>query len=218
MKLDLSDITLLVLHMAETPYPIEGIEQCLKYANFGEVCILTSDKNFTHTLIKNKNIPAIKTMEEYSLFFIRDLWRYFDTDFCMTAHPDGFIINPKSWTDDFLNYDYIGAPWKFYGGRFRDNLGQPAIGNGGFSLRSKKICKYISDNYFIINDNEDKYYSNCLECKKPNNIKYPPVNLALQFSQESLLDKNITPFGFHNFKTPGCEAGIYWYNEWKKSR
>jgi hypothetical protein len=215
MKLNLKNITLFVLHFYDKPYPTFGLEECLKYADFGEVLILTNNESFSHVNIKCKHISPIKTMEEYSLFFIRDLWRYFDTDYCMTAHPDGFIINPESWTNEFLNYDYIGAPWKFNGGRFRDNLNQPGIGNGGFSLRSKNICKYVSENYFIISDNEDKYYSNVIECHKPNYIKYPPVKLALQFSQESLFDQNIRPFGFHNFKTPGCEGGIYWYNEWK---
>lgn len=218
MKLKLKDITLLVLHLSGKPYPIEGLEQCLKYADFGEVCLLTNDEYFTHSIIKNKHIPSIKTMDEYSLFFIRELWKCFDTKFCMTAHHDGFIINPESWTDKFLNYDYIGAPWKFYGPRFQDILSQPGIGNGGFTLRSKKICKYVSENYFIINDNEDKYYSNVIDCHKPDYIKYPSVKLALQFSQESLFDPNIRPFGFHNFKTPGCEGGIYWYNDWLKKQ
>lgn len=218
MKLNLKDITLTVLHIYERPYPIEGLLECMKYADFGEVCILTNDVQFNHPEINKKLIPAIRTMDEYSLFFIRDLWRYFDTPFIMTTHHDGFIINPESWTDEFLKYDYIGAPWKFYGNRFRDKSGSPAIGNGGFSLRSKDICKYVSSNYYMINDNEDKYYSNCLDCPKPSSIKYPSVQLALQFSQESLFDKNIRPLGFHNFKTPGCEAGIYWYNEWKNKQ
>lgn len=215
MKLKLKNVTLLVLHISGKPFPIEGLEKCAKYAEFGDILILTDDTSFKHEFINVRKIPSIRTMEEYSMFFIRQLWNCFDTDFCLTTHDDGFIINPESWTDEFLNYDYIGAPWKFHGGRFRDSMNRPGIGNGGFSLRSKEICKYVSKNYFIINDNEDKYYSNVIECHKPASIKYPSVDLALQFSQETLFDQNIRPFGFHNFKTPGCEAGIYWYNEWK---
>ena len=213
--INLQNVTALVLHIHGKPYPIEGLEESIKYVNFKEVLLLTDDLEFKHEIIKLRKICRINTSEEYSMFFIRELWRCFDTEFCLTIHPDGFVINPESWTDKFLNYDYIGAPWKFYGGRFRDSLNQPGIGNGGFSLRSKKICKYVSDTYFLINDNEDKYYSNVIECAKPANLKYPSVNLALQFSQETLLNKDITPFGFHNFKTPGCDAGIYWYNKWK---
>jgi len=216
MKLNLPNITLLVLHMTGKPFPISGLEECIKHADFGDIRVLTSDKNFYHPEINAKIIPPIRTMDEYSLFFIKDFWRTFDTDFCLTAHPDGFIVNPECWTNEFLNYDYIGSPWNLQGSRFRDKLGHPAVGNGGFSLRSKKICRYVSENYLVINDNEDKYYSNCLDCDKPDHIKYPPVNLALQFAQETLLDKNIRPFGFHNHTqyTPG---GKYWYEIWKNS-
>jgi len=212
--IDLPDITLLVLHIYGKPFPIEGLEKCLEHANFGEVLMLTSEE-FNHPIIKQRKIPRITNMTDYSLYFIRELYKCFSTNFCMTTHEDGFIVNPDSWTNKFLEYDYIGAPWKFLGTRFRDKNGDPAIGNGGFSLRSKKVCEYVSKNYLMINDNEDKYFSNCADCSKPANIKYPPVNLALQFSQETLLDKNIKPLGFHNFKTPGCDAGKYWYNEWK---
>ena len=74
-----------------------------------------------------------------------------------------------------------------------------------------KSAKYISflDLFTVIN--EDALPA---EIAKPDFIKYPPVNLALQFAQETLLDKNIKPLGFHNFKTPGCEGGIYWYNQY----
>ena len=214
MKLNLPDITLLVLHMHGKPYPVEGLEKCMEVANFGEVRVLTDDMNFKHSEINAHRIPAIRTMDEYSLFFIKDFWKTFNTEFCLTAHPDGFIINPESWTDEFLNYDYIGAPWSPSGPRFRDNLGRPGIGNGGFSLRSKKICKFVRDNYLIINENEDMYYSNCMNTHKPSSIKYPSVELALQFAQETMLDKNIKPFGFHNWTqyTPG---GKYWYEQWK---
>jgi len=216
--LNLSNVTLLVLHIKGSPFPILGLEECMKHANFADVRILTSDMSFTHKDIRVKRIRDVSSMEEYSAFFIKELWNCFDTDFCLTSHPDGFIINPESWTDKFLEYDYIGAPWKFFGTRFRDVFNQPAIGNGGFSLRSKEICKYVSKHYSTINDNEDKYYSNCSDCPKPTYIKYPTIDLALQFSQETLLNRNMRPFGFHNFKTPGCEAGIYWYNEWKNKQ
>jgi len=215
MKLNLQDITLLVLHLDGKPFPIEGIEKCLEVADFGSVRMLTADQNFYHPDIQAHIIHPIRNMEEYSLFFIRDFWRTFDTKFCLTAHPDGFIINPESWTDEFLEYDYIGAPWSLFGSRFRDQSNNPAIGNGGFSLRSQKICKYVSKTYLTINDNEDKYYSNCADCPKPDDIKYPSVNLGLQFAQETLLSKDIAPFGFHNW-TQYTPAGKYWYEQYLK--
>ena len=66
---------------------------------------------------------------------------YFDTDYVLTFQSDGFILNPDAWTDEFFNYDYIGAPWG-------DN--RYAVGNGGFSFRSKKLMNFVSDNIEIM--------------------------------------------------------------------
>ena len=54
------------------------------------------------------------------------------------------------------------------------------------------------------------------DCTKPDDIRYPSVELALQFSQETLLDRDIRPLGFHNFRTTGCEAGMHWYKVWQE--
>lgn len=70
---------------------------------------------------------------------------YVDTDYCLIIHDDGFIVNPHLWTDDFLKYDYIGAPWYLGINRGltwlqdRHNL----VGNGGFCIRSKKLMNEL---------------------------------------------------------------------------
>lgn len=61
-----------------------------------------------------------------------------DTDFNIIVHYDGFAINKNAWTDEFLEYDYIGAIW----------TGCPenqSVGNGGFSLRSKRLYAALLD-------------------------------------------------------------------------
>ena len=69
--------------------------------------------------------------KEYNAFMGRMLPSFVKTDFCITMQYDGFIINPDRWSDDFLDYDYIGAPWS--------NEPYNLVGNGGFSLRSQKF-------------------------------------------------------------------------------
>lgn len=61
-----------------------------------------------------------------------------DTDFNVINHYDGFAVNKNAWTDDFLTYDYIGAIWPFY-------PVDANVGNGGFSLRSKKLYDALLD-------------------------------------------------------------------------
>lgn len=36
---------------------------------------------------------------------------YIETPHVLVVQYDGFILNPDAWTDEFLEYDYVGAPW-----------------------------------------------------------------------------------------------------------
>ena len=59
----------------------------------------------------------------------------------MLIHDDGFVVNPDSWQDDFLNYDYIGAPYPLPQDNFsyRDIDGNLIRVGNSVSLRSKKL-------------------------------------------------------------------------------
>lgn len=88
--------------------------------------------------------PKVKLLEVdidhrlYSQWLLANLHKEVDTDYCLVIQWDSGIINPELWTDDFFNYDYIGALWpEFYGLSNR-------IGNGGFSLRSQKFMEECS--------------------------------------------------------------------------
>lgn len=68
----------------------------------------------------------------YSHITLRLLPSVVNTDFNILVQADGYAVNHEAWTDEFLNYDYIGAPWLWW---------EPheQIGNGGFSLRSRRL-------------------------------------------------------------------------------
>jgi hypothetical protein len=110
---------------------IKAAQYCIKDIEFGSTKILSD------TIINCDNIDMIKisplNQEEYALFCLYDLPNYIDTEYCLTFQGDGFVINPHLWREEFLQYDYIGAPWM---GEKNNN-----IGNGGFSLRSQKFLQ-----------------------------------------------------------------------------
>jgi hypothetical protein len=81
-------------------------------------------------------IPPMDYLE-YAIFMLGHLADHIDTPYCITTQDDGFIINPRAWRDDFLNYDYIGALWPSES--HAANIAKSRNGNGGFSLRSKKF-------------------------------------------------------------------------------
>jgi len=89
---------------------------------------------------------------------------------------------------NFLEYDYVGAPWAF----------NRKIGNGGLSLRKKSKMLEILNKESIIKPNgeyfnEDFFFS-CHSLKNTI-VKKPTFNLGKEFSVESVYSSN--SFGIH---------------------
>ncbi|MBT8543381.1 methyltransferase domain-containing protein [Polynucleobacter paneuropaeus] len=141
-------------------------------------------------------IPIINNIAEYSQFVLKDLYKYIDTDFVLIIQWDGYVANPQFWHQDFFDYDYIGAPW----GWLPEGSN---IGNGGFSLRSRKLLTACQDPSISIRPDiehgiyEDvvigQIYRTMLEA---NGIKFASTQLAEKFSYETGPIRKET-FGFH---------------------
>jgi len=144
-------------------------------------------------------IPPLKSNNDYGSIILDQLPEIINHDHVLIFQWDGFCLNPNNWKDEFLEYDYIGAPSGSW------------VGNGGFSIRSKKLLQTLKNHRITIDKNnpfdqpEDLLI--CTHNKKlleRNGIKFAPVALASQFSFESgLLKKNIlgfhAPFNFPHF-------------------
>ena len=117
------------------------------------------------------------------------------------------FINPDSWQDDFLNYDYIGAPYPLPQDNFsyRDIDGNLIRVGNSVSLRSKKLLDlpiqldlewkafhgyYNEDGYICVN-----YRHKYLE----NGIRFADIDVAKYFSHEMMIPEvqGIKPFAFH---------------------
>lgn len=158
--------------------------------------------------------------EHFSSLFLDTLHRCCETDYILTIQQDSGIINPEKWTDDFFGYDYIGAPWPLEIIQASDMVAgkikniKNTVGNGGFSLRSKKYVD-ISKNVPMFHKNED--LNLCIfnyENMHTQGIKFAPPEIAIKFSVEhpiknlNVFDRNFLPtyqsFGFHGiFNTAG---------------
>jgi len=118
----------------------------------------------------------------------------FRTDYVLTLQTDGFPLN--AWLEKFLGqYDYIGAPFPghIY---WYDFYPYPrfAVGNGGFSLRSRAICEAASIAYRKISRwapysqfffGDDVFYCKTMPFFSfawRRRFRYPSVDVALQFS------------------------------------
>lgn len=159
---------------------------------FGEVLFLT-DKMINKIGTKTIIIDRIMTKEKYSEFVMMSLPDYIQTDHCLIIQYDGYVIRPDKWDFGFLAYDYIGAPWWY---------NENNVGNGGFSLRSKRLLKAVKEINPEVKHPEDDVICRRLRPVLENDykIRFADEQTASRFSFEpNGKYPNFTgeTFGFH---------------------
>lgn len=182
-RLNLSTITLIMVDCVDFGRVKKSFDRCVGLASFADARILTSLPVDDPAVVK---IPPITSLEAYSRFMITELWRYVDTEHVLVGQWDGFIWKPELWTDEFLDYDYIGAPWKLEW-LFPGVPKTFTVGNGGFSLRSARLCEFLAtDERLTWHPLEDVMICQLnrayLECR---GFRFAPEDLARRFSWES---------------------------------
>jgi hypothetical protein len=154
--------------------------------------------------IVHEYIDKIHDIEEWNNKIVYNLGQYIETEFAMLIHDDGFVINPECWIDEFLDYDYIGAPWPFSPAHFTDIHGNVIRVGNSVSIRSKKLLdipKKIGMD--IPTGNEDLFI--CVRQRHifvENGCKFADIDIAKYFSHECEIEEinGITPFAFHGKK------------------
>tara|TARA_B110000438_G_scaffold219194_1_gene212134 strand:- start:4008 stop:4706 length:699 start_codon:yes stop_codon:yes gene_type:complete len=208
-KLKLSDITLLGVTSTETDMTALAMKISLQNIEFGAAKLI-SHKPPEKKYPEIEYIPISKiSLEGYNRIILQDLHKYFKTSHCLIVQADSFVVNSSLWKDEFLKYDYIGAPWSNKIEVNPDltlNLEKNPVGNGGFSLRSHKLAEVTSKiNYNSLNfpiKSEDIIICHYLyEEMLDKGINFAPPEIAALFSIENVnhlygQDVN-TVFGFH---------------------
>ncbi len=157
-------------------------------------------------VVKLYQPPAPWSKLEQTRFLTHNLLWEIETEFVLTVHLDGYGLHRDCWRNEFLEYDYIGAPWPL---SMCVHYPPRRVGNSGFSLRSRKwmaatqgllLPNRIEEDAFVCWDHYDAMVHDA-ECK------IAPVQLALQFSFENPLSdfphwKPEDSFGFHGYFRP----------------
>ena len=152
----------------------------------------------------------------FSRNMINTLPERFDTPYILNIHPDGFPL--RRGLDEFVGrWDYIGAPWNIDDDDLITKVllsRNDGAGNGGFALRSRKICeigasayrrfwKIIPDCYLLY---EDIFFTRFLTRWHPGylrRISLAPRVDAMRFSiceELCSVEKPVRlPFGFHSW-------------------
>lgn len=212
-KLNLPNVTLLTATAVNVDQTHAALLHCMQCADFGAVKMLCPEPPAVpDPRVQLIRIPYIDFLG-YSRLMIEELNAYVQTSHCLIVQADGFILNPARWQNEFLDYDYIGAPWpKFVvftapgNRRTQLKLNKNSVGNGGFSLRSKKLLEVTSrlrfDRLDVPHKSEDLVICHWLyDDMCAAGIRFAPPELAARFSIESrsgLYGQSLdTVFGFH---------------------
>jgi len=183
--LNLSNVTLCCIDSAQPDKAKKAMDKCKENIVFGGEVFINQ---------------GIRSRSDYSRFVIQELHKYIKTDFVLIVQWDGYIINPEAWNLQFLEYDYIGAVWPWHEEGRR-------VGNGGFSMRSKRLCE-LTPQFPLTDYNEDDQICHInREFLENQGIRFAPEEIARYFSFERELS-DIKTFGFHgdfNFE----RLGIY---------
>jgi hypothetical protein len=95
------------------------------------------------------DVGPIASHQAYSRIVMKDLHKYVHTSHALLVQWDGYVVNSAIWSDEFLDCDYLGALWP-------DGNGGYSVGNGGFSLRSRRLLTALQDASLpLIGDVED---------------------------------------------------------------
>lgn len=209
----LNDVTLVAVASTKINETVEAINYSIKNLVFAKINLFTHFDLKTNSNIEIKKINQIKSIRDWSKFVIFELGKYIDTKFILLIHWDGFVVNPSSWRNEFLEYDYIGSPWPNFKKVFPKIYNQYPddkyrVGNS-VSIRSKKLLDMPSkinlnweNDARISNYHEDGYL--CVQKRldlENSGIKFAPFKLACEFGREYTFKENINlkPFVFHKW-------------------
>jgi len=220
-KLDLKNITLYGVDTVDIERQLKAFAICESYAHFGAKKIITNrgEEYVTDSGIEIIHTDEINSLHDYNHFNLKKMNDYFETDFVMVAEHDGFILNPGAWDDNFLGYDFIGAPLLVDGVQ--------KVGNGGFSIRSKKLMALLqSDDTIQLGNKIDHRYAEnedwviCVvmrEYLESKGIRFAPAELGHKFSLENNRQYGNVwdgQFGYHGLRWTDISAWIDKNPQW----
>tara|TARA_B110001454_G_scaffold79730_1_gene77066 strand:+ start:3708 stop:4517 length:810 start_codon:yes stop_codon:yes gene_type:complete len=198
--LDLPDVTLCCVDTRSVPQAFYALRQCMARARFGRVLFLGPKPESRYGEppegIDWVPIPALTGIQDYNRIVLKDLAAHIHTSHVLIVQWDGFITHPELWRPDFLSVDYIGPPW-YHGGH------PGMVGNGGFSLRSKRLLDALAS-LENLDTTEPEDMVVCVqrrsELEREHGIRFAPLDMAQDFGCEYGPYRHSFGFhGMHNF-------------------
>lgn len=213
-KRQLPNVTLIAVTSINIYETVRALLYSMKGIEFGEAVLVTHKKPFyLPKSIHYKHTQRLKNIDDFSYLMVYGLGEYVDTDYALIVHYDGFVVHPENWKEDFLNYDYIGSPWRLpredEEDRYRDINGNICRVGNGVSLRSKRLMKLPKElNMEWKKMDSGLFNEDCFICCENKHIfeqagmRIAPIEVAKYFGHEQMIPEieGIEPFLFHQWR------------------
>ena len=216
-KLQLPEVTLVAMSSVKIMETIKAMEYSMRGIDFGDAVLITHEKP--------KNLPEnirfsytgrLGNIDDFNYKMVYELGDHIATDYAMIVHADGFVVHPECWREEFLDYDYIGAPWPLPpegdNTTYRDKDGNICRVGNSVGIRSKRLMDYpkkanipwtgemaFGKMWF----HEDGFL--CCKIKhilEAEGMSIAPIEVAKYFGHEHMIPEieGITPFCFHKWE------------------
>lgn len=201
-RLSLPEVTVCAVTSVNVEATLYALRKCLEQVEFADCMLLTDiPVRSGHPDIRVVPIGRLESSRDYSHFMLANLADHVETSHCLVVQWDGFLLDAAQWRPEFLDYDYIGATWP----QFDDGHN---VGNGGFSLRSRKLVEACRHPLFASAHPEDVAIGRTnRRWLESQGFRFAPCELADAFAAERTgrLD---SAFGFHGIFNMPTALGV----------
>ena len=199
-RLALPQVTLVCVDTRTPTLGLEAMLRCMAQVRFADAVLFTTTEQRgvlqagprrPNTDVLRFEAVDVPDVAAYSHFMLRGLLAHVSTGHALVVQWDGYVVDTTAWSPEFLQVDYIGAPWPDARPGFE-------VGNGGFSLRSRRLLEALQDPGFPPRHPEDVCigvdHRRRLEAE--HGIRFAPIALARRFAHERGTRSGAS-FGFH---------------------
>lgn len=216
-KLQLPQVTLVAMTSVNVKATIKAMEYSMRGIDFGDVVLITHKKPFgLPKSIRYSHTSKLTNIDDFNYKMVYELGDHIKTDYALIVHADGFVVHPEMWRDEFLDYDYIGAPWPLPKEgdttTYRDIYGNICRVGNSAGIRSKRLMDFPKKAN-VPWEGEYAYgkmwfYEDGFICCKIRHLleaegmQIAPIDVAKYYSHEQMIPEvqGITPFAFHKWE------------------
>ena len=210
-KLSLENITLVCVATKDVEKAAAALAYSMTNIAYEKAILFSHYKPWNlHDIIHHVHIDPFHSVEEWGYFVIYELYKYISTQHILLIHPDGYVVNPTSWSNDFLKYDYIGAPWLQPKDHFsyRSKSGKIVRVGNSVSIRSLALLQAPTLLNLMWEPYHGFYHEDGFLCAQyydtlcDKGFTYAPIEIAYKFSVENELPNfpnNLVSFVFHDW-------------------